>query len=167
MSRTGSCVDLFEFDAGVIHEAAEPCFRSESAQVIGEARTGVAYRCSQVVQHRLLGDPVQFERTSRREQRKVRRYGALDLMPGAPDQGPVADVVPVFAPDLAHEVEDGEDPFSLGPPQPSSELLEKHRGAFGRPQHEYGVDFGKVDTLVEEIDREDGSKFSAPKSRER
>ncbi len=165
MYRTGSCVDFFEFDTGVHHEATEPCFRSENVQVIGEACAGILHRLFQVAQHPLLGDAVQFERTSRWEQWKVRLDGAPDLMAGAP--AGLDSAHRSGTPNLAHEVEDSEDPLSLGSPQPSSELLEKHRGAFGRPQHEYGVDFGKVDTVVEEIDREDGSKFSAPQSRER
>ena len=68
--------------------------------------------------------------------------------------------VPVLAPNLAHEVQDGENPLSFGPQQPSSQLLEKHRGALGWTKHEHGVDLRQVDTLVEEIDGEDGAKLS-------
>ena len=88
-------------------------------------------------------------------------------MARTPQQRPIAHVVAVLAPNLAHKVQDREDPLPVGPPQPSSQLLEEHRGALGRSKHEHGVDLRQVDTLVEKIDGEDGAKLSSAQSRER
>ena len=146
VSGCRSCVDFVEFGTSVAHKSAESRFGAESTQVIGETYARVAHRRFQVSQHRLLGDAVQLERASRWEQGEVRFNGTLDLMAGSPQQGLIAHVVAVLAPNLAHEVEDGKDPLPLGPAQPSSQLLEKYRSALGGAQHEHGVDLGQIDT---------------------
>ena len=45
--------------------------------------------------------------------------------------------------------------FSLVAPQPAPELLEKHERAFRRPQKEQRIDFREIDTLVEQVHREE------------
>ena len=88
-------------------------------------------------------------------------------MPGAAEQCPVANVVAILAPHLADEVEHRQHSLPFRPPQPPPELLEKHGRTLGRSEHEHGVDLGEVDTLVEEIDGEDGPKLPSPQSQER
>ena len=56
---------------------------------------------------------------------------------------------------IADEVENCAQSFLVGPSQASPELLEKEGRAFRRPEQQQGIDVWNVDTLVEEIDRED------------
>ena len=60
----------------------------------------------------------------------------------------------------ADEIQHGAEALALGPPQPTAELLQKQGGALGRAQHEQGVHRGHVDTLVEEIHREDDADLA-------
>ncbi len=87
-------------------------------------------------------------------------HSAFDVAAGAADQRPVAPVEAELPAMGADEVEHGAEGLALRPAQAAAELLEEQRRALGRPQHQHGVDRGHVDTLVEEINREDDANLA-------
>ena len=56
---------------------------------------------------------------------------------------------------MADEVEGGEYRLVLGPAKPAAQLLEEDRRGLGGTEEENGVDVGKVNSLVEQVNGEE------------
>jgi hypothetical protein len=61
---------------------------------------------------------------------------------------------------MADEVQCSQHGLAWRRAQPAAELLKKHGRALSGPQEQHGVDIGDVESLIEEVDGEDGIDFA-------
>ena len=120
-----------------------------------------------VVEHQLLGLPVQDDLRARRQERET----LLDLMgespPGRSGERSIPDVEPEFLALVPDKVQCGQDGLVGGEAQTAAELLQEDRRALGGPQEQDGVDCGQVETLIEEVGSEQDVDLSIAQRAER
>ncbi len=153
-SRCGSAaVDVVEFETRLVEVVGERRV-AEIAQLLDPLPPGGGKGFADVAQDDVASDVVEVEVAAGGQVGEALLDVGLQLSPGAAEHPPVAEVEAELLGLVADEVQDGEDVLAFGAAQASTELLEEDGGALGRAQHEYDVDGGDVDALVEQVDGE-------------
>jgi hypothetical protein len=92
-----------------------------------------------VVQHHFLRHRVEHNLSARRQKRKTLLELSHQILAVQPGQRPEPSIETKLAPLMPNEIQRGQHRFAVGQPQPTTQLLQKHGCALGRPQKQHRV----------------------------
>ena len=109
-----------------------------------------------------MRDAIQLHRAARWQERKTELDLLLDFGSRGPRDRAIAQVEAELPMRLADKVQHRYAVLFVVSPQPATQLLEKHECAFRRAEEEQCIDFGEIDTLVEQIHCEERPHSPSP-----
>jgi len=115
---------------------------------------------SDVVDHDLLSNPVEFEMTAAGQERKALLKVTLERPSWHARQSPVTEIEAELAVLLTDKIQHGQARLSRCVAKAAAELLEEHRDALRGPEKQDGVDIRDVKALVEDVDGEDAAQYA-------